>query len=90
MKINYDEVYQVELINELSWGIYGLFVTELQNRNIDLEDTSIFEVKLLEELDTMSKIKLDDKNLEELARIKEYWETMSDLTQNIFKKQTIT
>lgn len=90
MKINYDEVYQVELINELSWGVYGLFVTELQNRNIDLEDTSIFEVKLLGELDTMSKIKLDDKNLEELARIKEYWETMSDLTQNIFKKQMIT
>lgn len=88
MKINYDEVAQVEIIKEFAWGVLGLYTTELQDRNFNLEDTSLYEVRLYKELTDMLALNLFDKNLKELARIKNYWIAMDKLTSNIFESGT--
>lgn len=89
MKTTYEQNYQIELINELSWGVCGLFFNDLLKRKINVEDKNIFEVQLLEQLEEMKATPLSDKTVDELIKIKEYWEIMSTFTKELFNKKTV-
>lgn len=83
MKINYDEVYQVELINELSARVYGRLLNRVLKAGYDKNDTAIFECLLLQQFKEHKRTNLFDKNLQELAEIKAYWQAMNQLTKEL-------
>lgn len=87
MKINYDEVYQVELINELSARVYGRLLNICIKAGYDLDNTIIFECLLLQQIETMQQINLFEKNLKELAEIKAYWQSMNQLTKELLHEK---
>lgn len=87
MEINYEEVYQVELINELSARVYGRLLNICIKAGYDLDNTTVFECLLLQQIETMQRINIFEKNLKELVEIKAYWQAMNELTKELLKER---
>ena len=87
MKVNYDEVYQVELIKELSARVYGRLLNMILEAGYDKTDMSIFECLLLQQFKEHKRSNLFDKNLKELEALKAYWHSMNQLTKDLSKKR---
>lgn len=85
----YEQNYQIELINELSESVCGLFFNALLKKGINPKDMEVFESKLLTQLEVNKNDILYDKPLEELLHIKKYWQTMNVYTKEIFINQTV-
>lgn len=51
MELSYEKIFEIEIINALSSSVYNRVLIYLLNHELDIENTSISEVNLLNQLE---------------------------------------
>ena len=89
MELNYERTYQIELINEFSASVYNRVLNYVLNHELDMDNTKLLEVNLLNQLEVAQEVNLFQQTLEELTAIDEYWESMDKYSKQILKKKAV-
>lgn len=90
MELNYERTYQIELINEFSASVYNRVLNYVLNHELDMDNTKLLEVNLLNQLEVAQEVNLFQQTLEELKAIDDYWESMDKYSKQILKKKAVT
>ncbi|EGO8404620.1 hypothetical protein EWX79_08650 [Enterococcus faecalis] len=86
---DYEHMYKVETISELSMGVIAKLITFLCNKKIDIERSNDFFAILYQQFKMMHNLDLFDLNEKELKYVSEYWEEMNKLVDKIKKDSEI-
>lgn len=85
MELSYEKIFEIEIINELSASVYNRVLNYVLNHELDIENTSILEVNLLNQLEIAQEVNLFQQPFEELKAIHEYWRAMNHYSKQIVK-----
>lgn len=72
MKLDYEKMFEIEIINELSAIVYNRVLNYVLNHEWDTKNTSLLEVNLLNQLEVAQEVDLFQQPFEELQVIHEY------------------
>jgi len=78
---HYEKSYQIELISEFSSSVYAEALNLVLEQNLNPDDTSHFDVQVLQQLEEMKRVNLFTKSIDELGRINNYWKSMNHFVQ---------
>lgn len=85
MQLDYEKIFEIEIINELSASVYNRVLNHVLNHDLDTKNTSILEVNLLNQLETAQEVDLFQQPFEDLKAIHEYWRAMNNYSKQIVK-----
>lgn len=85
MSVNYDKIFEIELLNEYISGI----VSRQVNRVLSNKSKDTFDILLLNQLEEMEKIDKFKLTLSELEELKKYWQSMNELTKALDTKKEV-
>lgn len=72
MKLDYEKMFEIEIINEFSASIYAKILNYVLNNELDKNDLTNLQTNLLNQLSNMNQINLFKLSLEELEAYHEY------------------
>lgn len=72
MKLDYEKMFEIEIINEFSASIYAKMLNYVLNNELDKNDLTNLQTNLLKQLSSMNQIDLFKLSLKELKAHHEY------------------
>jgi len=82
-KIDYNQTFKIELLNEFSNGVYARLLNFILKSEIDTENKSNFYVVLKHQFVVMLDLKLYEMSIEEIEVVEKYWENMNRYVKEI-------
>jgi len=89
MKMTYEQTFEIEIINELSASVYNRVLNYVLNHELDLENSQLLEVNLLNQLKMAKRVDLFSYSLERLQDVHEYWRTMNQYSKQVLAKKEV-
>ncbi|WP_301358037.1 hypothetical protein [Enterococcus spodopteracolus] len=86
---DYEHMYNIETISELSMGVIAKLITFLCTKKIDIKISNDFFAILYQQFKMMHNLDLFDLNEKELKYVSEYWDKMNKLVDKIKKDSEI-
>ncbi|MRI73649.1 hypothetical protein FDP51_06415 [Enterococcus mundtii] len=86
---DYEHMYNIETISELSMGVIAKLITFLCTKKIDIKRSNDFFAILYQQFKMMHNLDLFDLNEKELKYVSEYWDKMNKLVDKIKKDSEI-
>ncbi|MCQ9210120.1 antitoxin [Granulicatella seriolae] len=87
MELDYEKTYQIEIINEFSASVYNRVLNYVLNHELDMENSQLLAVNLLNQLKLAKRVNLFDYSLEDLKSIDDYWLSMDKYSKQILVKK---
>lgn len=89
MKMTYEQTFEIEIINELSASVYNRVLNYVLNHELDLENSQLLEVNLLNQLKMAKRVDLFSYSLERLQDVHEYWRAMNQYSKQVLAKKEV-
>lgn len=89
MNLDYQETYQMEILNEFASSVYAKVVNLVTAQDLDVHDESHFLVKFMHQLGDAKQGILDAHSLTELDNMRDYWQAMNNYTDNLLVKHEV-
>ncbi|OTN86700.1 antitoxin [Enterococcus faecium] len=89
MEITYEKTFEIEIINELSASVYNRVLNYVLNHELDLENSQLLEVNLLNQLKMAKRVDLFSYSLERLQDVHEYWRAMNQYSKQVLAKKEV-
>ncbi|HAP3802649.1 hypothetical protein [Enterococcus faecalis] len=86
---DYEHMYNIETISELSMGVIAKLITFLCTKKMDIKRSNDFFAILYQQFKMMHNLDLFDLNEKELKYVSEYWDKMNKLVDKIKKDSEI-
>ena len=83
MKLDYEKMFEIEIINEFSASIYAKMLNYVLNNELDKNDLTNLQTNLLNQLSDMNQINLFKLSLEELEAYHEYLRSIKKYADSI-------
>ena len=89
MEMTYEKTFEIEIINELSASVYNRVLNYVLNHELDLENSQLLEVNLLNQLKMAKRVDLFSYSLERLQDVHEYWRAMNQFSKQVLAKKEV-
>lgn len=89
MEMTYEKTFEIEIINELSASVYNRVLNYVLNHELDLENSQLLEVNLLNQLKMAKRVNLFSYSLERLQDVHEYWRAMNQYSKQVLAKKEV-
>lgn len=89
MEMTYEKTFEIEIINELSASVYNRVLNYVLNHELDLENSQLLEVNLLNQLKMAKRVNLFSYSLERLQDVHEYWRAMNQFSKQVLAKKEV-
>ena len=83
MKLDYEKMFEIEIINEFSASIYAKILNYVLNNELDKNNLTNLQTNLLNQLSDMNQINLFKLSLEELEAYHEYLRSIKKYADSI-------